>query len=77
MNIQKTKLGVDILIFIAFIIEAVSGFVLWKVLPRGSGSWIFLRSKWIVIHDWFAVALTILVIVHLLLNWRWIRSWFR
>lgn len=77
MNIQKTKLGVDILMFIAFIVEAFSGFVLWKVLPRGGGEWILSRAEWITMHDKFAVALTILVVIHLLLNWRWIKSWIK
>jgi hypothetical protein len=67
--------------------QAVSGFVLW-VLPRGymggrgaDGTFIWPRDSWINIHDWTAVALVIIVLVHVILHWRWIvwmtRSYFR
>jgi len=79
MNIQKTKLIVDILMFIAFLVEAISGFILWFVLPRGSGKSIFIlqRFQWLNMHDYFAIALVLLVLIHLILNWRWIKSWIK
>jgi ABC-type dipeptide/oligopeptide/nickel transport system permease subunit len=72
--------------------QAVSGFVLWLVLPRGGGymggrgtdgNGIFLwpRDTWIDLHDWTAVALVVIVVVHIILHWGWIirmtRSYFR
>ena len=41
----------------------------------GLGNLTFLelsKHTWIDIHDWVAVALIVLVIVHLLLHWKWI-----
>lgn len=34
--------------------------------------WEISRHTWIDIHDWVAVALVVLVIVHVLLHWKWI-----
>jgi len=80
MNIQKTKLIVDVLMFLAFLVEAISGFILWFVLPRGSGNnsiFLLQRFQWLNMHDLFAVILTLLIIIHLILNWTWIISWIK
>jgi hypothetical protein len=62
--------------------QAVSGFVLWLVLPRGGGyrgglgdaggTFLWSREGWIVLHDWTAVALVVIVLVHIILHWGWI-----
>jgi hypothetical protein len=70
--------------------QGISGFVLWVVLPHGGGymggrgtdgTFIWSRDSWINIHDWTAVALVIIVLVHVILHWGWIvrmtRSYFR
>jgi hypothetical protein len=68
--------------------QAVSGFVLWAVLPRGymggrgeESAFLWTRDSWINLHDWTAVALVIIVLVHVILHRRWIvwmtRSYFR
>jgi len=68
------------------IFQAVSGFVLWFVLPRGGGgggggrgtaavneaTFLWDRHTWIDIHNWVAVTLLVLLVVHLILNWKWI-----
>ena len=68
------------------LVEAMSGFVLWLGFPareggggrgfgRGLGNltfWELSRHTWIDIHDWVAVALVILVSIHVILHWRWI-----
>jgi len=30
------------------------------------------RDTWIVLHDWVAVALLVVVVLHLVLHWKWI-----
>jgi hypothetical protein len=70
--------------------QALSGFVLWLVLPRGGymggrgtaeSTFLWTRDGWINIHDWTAVALAVIVIIHIVLHWGWIvrmtRSYFR
>ncbi len=67
--------------------EAVSGFVLWLGFPAGGGGggrgwgggglgnltfWELSRHTWTDIHDWVAVALIIIVAIHIILHWKWI-----
>ena len=81
MDKNKIKFTVDFLMFINFLIIAVSGFILGLVLPSGSGrlgnSFIFLREDWLFIHNLGSVLLTLLIVVHLILNWIWIKSIFK
>ena len=67
--------------------EAVSGFVLWLGFPSGGGGgggghglsgglgnltfWELSKHTWIDIHDWVAVALVALVVIHVILHWKW------
>lgn len=67
------------LMFLLSLFEAVSGFVLWLVLPRGAGkrleyesTFLWTRDTWIDLHDWVAVALLVIIVVHLIVHWKWI-----
>jgi hypothetical protein len=75
------------LIFLALVLlallQTVSGFILWLVLPSGDGyrggagvigenSFVWDRHIWLDLHDWTAVILVVMVIIHLVLHWRWI-----
>ena len=67
------------------LVEAISGFVLWLGLPTGGAGggrgwggglgnltfWGISRHTWTDNHDWVAVALIALVILHVALHWRW------
>ena len=83
-----------LVMFLLALFQAVSGFVLWFALPRGNGyrggrdaeiegaaTFLWDRHTWINIHDWVAVALLVLLVIHLILHWKWIvyvtRSYFR
>jgi len=83
MKLRKATvhLLLDIVIGVSFLVEAISGFVLWLVLtggyqggrnPRYGRTFVFSRDTWIDIHDWFAVAMTVGILVHIVLHWRWI-----
>jgi hypothetical protein len=69
-----------IFLFLSGFIQAVSGFLLWLVIPGGhrgfggplQGQVLWSRYTWIEIHDWTAVALAVLVILHIILHWKWI-----
>ena len=65
--------------------QAVSGFVMWLVLPRGGGGYrggggglatadtfLWERHTWMDIHDWVAVALVVMVVIHVILHRKWI-----
>jgi cytochrome b subunit of formate dehydrogenase len=68
-----------ICLILAGLVEAVSGYILWFALPSGGGRkgleltyWGLTRHTWIDIHDWAAVVLTVVVIIHLLIHWKWV-----
>jgi len=77
MEKAKVKFVVDLLMFLDFLVLAISGFVLWLVLKHNGftfrESFIFPRWQWLTIHDWTAVILVVLILVHLILNWIWIK----
>lgn len=77
------------IVFIALIlpalIQAISGFILWRILPCGEGYrgglgsnikdvFIWDRNTWIDIHDVAAVVLLVIVIIHIILHWKWITT---
>jgi cytochrome b subunit of formate dehydrogenase len=66
------------------LVQVVSGFVLWLALPhgtRGSATFLLSRDVWLTMHSRAAIALTVIVIVHIILHWSWIvrmtKSYFR
>ena len=72
------------LLFLLGVVEALSGFLLWFVIPSGGGKrgveqtfWELSRTTWIDIHDWAAVALLLVILVHIVFHWRWITHMFK
>jgi uncharacterized iron-regulated membrane protein len=72
-----------VLLFLLGIVEVVSGFVLWLVLPGGEGymggrglvseaTFLWSRGTWIDLHMVVGVALLVVVIIHLILHRKWI-----
>lgn len=85
MRKSRRNYIVDLIIFLLALFEVVSGFVLWLVLPRGRGymggrgeelvteaTFLWSRDTWLDLHNWVAVALLVIVVIHLILHWRWI-----
>jgi hypothetical protein len=61
------------------LVETISGFILWFALPSGGGRrgleltyWGLTRDTWIDMHDWVAIAMIVIVVIHLLLHWKWV-----
>jgi len=84
---KKATKNYIVFVFLSILglLEAVSGFVLWLALPQGGGwrggrfgggveytFWSLSRHTWLDIHDWVAVAIVAVVIIHLVLHWKWI-----
>lgn len=74
---------------LAFLLQVFSGFALWLAFTEGPfrgrggasglgrGQEEFLgvsRHDWVDLHDWTAVALIVILALHLLMNWRWVVS---
>jgi hypothetical protein len=72
---------IDIGCLITFIPSLVTGLVLYLVLPSGGGRGnsyaLYLgitRSHWVTMHDYTSFAFTALLIIHLLLHWKFFRN---
>lgn len=74
---------VDLLAFPVLLLSLFAGIIPWKVLPSGGGPRasretahaLFLglaRGEWRDLHVYASLALGGLVLIHLLLHWRWI-----
>jgi hypothetical protein len=71
-------------LFVLFIFEVFSGCVIWLILPRGGADywnmihgfgrtfWGLQRNVWADLHGWVAVTIAAIIIIHLVLNWRWV-----
>lgn len=67
--------------FLLALVQGVSGFVLWLAFPSGGGAvrrgaeLVFggvTKHSWIDVHDWVAVALLVLVVLHIYMHRKWI-----
>lgn len=67
---------IDALSFVAFVLLVSTGVIMHYLLPPGTGRhlvlWGFDRHEWGAFHFWVAVALLVLLAVHLVLHWRWV-----
>ena len=78
-NGRSSKLWiVNVISFILFIILCSTGLLNWLVLPRGyeaRGSFLVsLRHFFIAFHEWTALIFMIVVAVHIVLHWPYIKS---
>lgn len=73
---EKDKLIyiVDIGLFISFILVAVTGIIKFPGLMQAVGMSYgnFPKSEFSMLHDWSGIALTLLVLIHIILHWDWI-----
>ncbi|MDD4924102.1 MAG: DUF4405 domain-containing protein, partial [Dehalococcoidales bacterium] len=71
------------LLFVFMVFQTLSGCVLWLVMPRGLGDfnamiqgmgrtfWGLQRNEWLDLHAWASVLMLAIVIIHLIIHWRW------
>ena len=69
---------VNVMSFILFFILCSTGMLNWLVLPRGyeaRGSFLVsLRHFLIAFHEWTALIFMILIAVHIVLHWTYIKT---
>jgi len=66
---------------ITFIPSLISGLVLFFFLPSGGGrggSWAtylgIARDQWLTMHNYWSLAFSALLIIHLILHWKFFRN---
>ena len=81
MRKATQKFILFVILFFLGLFQATSGFIMWLALPHGGGGggrggtatfWSLTRDTWRDLHDWVAVALVGMIIIHLILHWKWI-----
>ena len=69
---------VNVISFILFIILFSTGLLNWLVLPKGyeaRGSFsVSLRHFFIALHEWAALMFMVVIAVHIVLHWPYIKS---
>ena len=69
---------VNVISFILFFILCCTGFLNWLVLPKGyeaRGSFLVsLRHFLIAFHEWTALIFMIVIAVHIVLHWPYIKT---
>ncbi len=79
----RANLGLDSLLFLAFLAASVSGLVPWLTLPgggfRGGRNPLYgmtalglTRNAWNDWHLWTGLAMMATILIHLALHWKWI-----
>lgn len=82
MSNNRRDRWVNIGLFITVLFQAISGLILKLVFPHGPGfhgrftgrSFLgFDRGDWISMHNWVAIMLGLLVMLHIIHHWKWIK----
>ena len=59
----------DVMMILLALVLAVSAVLLWVVFPQG---YFPSRLLWLAIHRWVGLGLSVAVLVHVALHWRWL-----
>jgi hypothetical protein len=78
-NGRSSKLfAVNVISFIIFLVLGITGLLNWLVLPKGyeaRGNFlVHLRHFFISIHEWAGLIFILILTVHLVLHWSYIKS---
>ena len=64
--------------FFLFSLLSVTGLMNWLLLPRGYGSrtgfLVSLRHSLVTVHEWTALLFMIVIAVHILLHWSYVKK---
>ncbi|MEW5958540.1 MAG: DUF4405 domain-containing protein [Chloroflexota bacterium] len=75
---NKFNFWLDVTIFTAFLLTALTGLLLWLVIPGGQGRGQLVygelaRRTWIEMHNWLGLALALGALLHLAFHWSWLK----
>ncbi|MCP3686603.1 MAG: DUF4405 domain-containing protein [bacterium] len=79
MTKPKHNFIVDALMAISFLVLSITGLVVFFLLPSGQRSGQkevlgIIRHTWTDVHGWVGIVLIVLVLIHLILHYKWIVS---
>lgn len=77
MKKSKKNFLIDIVAFVSFVFLVSTGIIMYYNLPAGSKTnsiWGLDRHGWGDIHFWLAVVFLGILVLHLIMHWRWIVS---
>ncbi|MFW6115457.1 MAG: DUF4405 domain-containing protein [Chloroflexota bacterium] len=59
----------DVVLGLLAVVVGLSAFLLWVVLPQG---YFAARLLWLDIHKWSGLLLSVGVLLHVILHWKWL-----
>ena len=69
---------INVVSFILFSLLGLTGLINWLVLPKGSGArggfLVSLRHFLVEVHEWAGLLFIVIVVVHIVLHWGYIRT---
>ena len=76
---NRFNFWLDLSALLGFIITALTGVILWLVIPHGRGSDYLTfvsisRAAWIDIHQWVGLGTLASLGIHIAIHWKWIKS---
>ena len=77
MKKAELNFAIDLAALAAFILLLSTGFLIYFVLPAGSGQleiWGLNRHGWGEIHFWIAISFLLIIGIHFVLHWKWIKN---
>jgi hypothetical protein len=75
-NKTKHNLGLDVAIFVVFLVTVMTGFLLWRVIPPAPRIAFlgFPRPLWLTFHICSALASLAGVVLHVAWHWDWLKA---
>jgi hypothetical protein len=69
---------VNVVSFVLFSLLSLTGLINWLVLPKGYGArggfFVSLRHLLVEVHEWTALLFMVIIIVHIVLHWGYIKT---
>ncbi|HLG30565.1 MAG TPA: DUF4405 domain-containing protein [Candidatus Brocadiales bacterium] len=71
---------INIIMLFLSLLTVSTGFIIWFVIPRGHGSSVCMpfaglcRHTWASIHAYISLSLIVIMVVHLILHYRWLKK---
>ena len=81
MGRTRKRLFVVVILFILALFQTMTGMIMWFAFPENDVNghdaiettfWSLSHHDWATPHQWAAIALVAVIIIHLFINWKWL-----